>query len=265
MPGPTRRLASVAVEARGFRASLGRSVRLLADFRHEQDDPDRFYGSLARDSAAQVASLHPLEGARLLDVGGGPGFFQDAFEARGARYVALDADAGELALHGRRPGPRTVLGDGMALPFADASFDVVYSSNVAEHVRRPWAMADEMVRVARPGGLVFLSYTLWFGPWGGHETAPWHYLGGRRAADRYARRHGHRPKNDFGVSLFRVTAAEAARWARGARDSGVLTDVRLVPRYLPGWAGFTAHVPGLREIVCWNIVVVGTRSVRTSP
>jgi len=253
------------VEAPGFAATLGRSVRLLADFRHEQDDPDRFYGSLARDSAAQVGSLHTLAGAVLLDVGGGPGFFQDAFEARGARYVALDADAGELALHGRRPGPRTVLGDGMALPFADASFDVVYSSNVAEHVPRPWAMADEMVRVARPGGLVFLSYTLWYGPWGGHETAPWHYAGGRRAADRYARRMGRRPKNDYGRSLFRVTAADAARWARDVERSGRLAGVRLVPRYLPSWAGFTARVPGLREVVCWNLVVVGTKASGGSP
>ena len=38
-----------------------------------------------------------------------------------------------------------------------------------------------MVRVTKPGGLVFVSYTVWWGPWGGHETAPWHYLGGRFA------------------------------------------------------------------------------------
>ncbi|HEY5137631.1 MAG TPA: class I SAM-dependent methyltransferase, partial [Candidatus Nanopelagicales bacterium] len=118
-----------------FRPTLGRSWRLLADFRHEQDDPDRFYGALAQDSAAQVASYTSLEGARVLDVGGGPGYFADAFAARGATYVPLDADAGELALHGREPGPRTVIGDGTRLPFGSGTFDVAYSSNVAEHVR----------------------------------------------------------------------------------------------------------------------------------
>jgi hypothetical protein len=116
-----------------------------------------------------------------------------------------------------------------------------------------------MVRVTAPGGLVFLSYTLWYGPWGGHETAPWHYLGGRRAADRYATRHGRRPKNDFEVSLFRTTAAQGAAWARSAAERGQLTGTRLVPRYLPGWAELLAQVPGLREVACWNLVVVGWR------
>lgn len=247
------------METTEFRATLGRSVRLLADFRHEQDDPDRFYGALALDSAAQIDALHALRGSTLLDVGGGPGYFEDAFTAKGARYVALDADAGELALHGRTPGPRTVLGDGLALPFATGAFDVAYSSNVAEHVPDPWRMADEMVRVTRPGGLVFLSYTLWYGPWGGHETSPWHWLGGDRAADHYRRRTGHDPKNLYGTSLFRVTAAAAARWAREAERSGRLRDVRLVPRYLPSWAAPVARVPAVRELLCWNLVVVGSR------
>jgi SAM-dependent methyltransferase len=242
-----------------FRATLRRSVDLFSAFRLEQTRPDVFYGALAADSAAQVDSYLPLRGARVLDVGGGPGYFADAFEARGATYVPLDADAGELALHGREPGPRTVLGDGTSLPFADGAFDVAYSSNVAEHVARPWAMADEMVRVTRPGGLLFLSYTLWYGPWGGHETAPWHYLGGERAAVRYAEKQGRRPKNRYGESLFPITASAGARWARRQAAVGRLVDVALVPRYLPSWAGAVARVPVVREVVCWNLVVVGRR------
>ena len=78
------------------------------------------------------------------------------------------------------PRPGSVLGSGMALPFADGSASTsatrpTCSSTCAD----PWLMADEMVRVTRPGGLVFISYTTWYGPWGGHETAPWHFLGGR--------------------------------------------------------------------------------------
>ncbi|MEK9735878.1 MAG: class I SAM-dependent methyltransferase, partial [Candidatus Nanopelagicales bacterium] len=90
---------------------------------------------------------HPLRGALLLDVGGGPGFFARAFEDLGAKYVAVDADAGEMRLHGRDPGPRTVQADGTALPFPTGSFDVTYSSNVLEHVAQPWRVAEEMVQV----------------------------------------------------------------------------------------------------------------------
>ena len=110
-----------------------------------------------------------------------------------------------------------------------------------------------MVRVTRPGGIVALSYTLWYGPWGGHETSPWHLLGGRRAADRYERKFGRRPKNDFGRSMFAVTATDGLRWARSLPNAEV---VAAVPRYLPWWASGIVHVPGVRELVMWNLLLV---------
>jgi len=142
---------------RGLRqmATWSRAVRLFRDFRVEQSDPDRFYGNMARDSVAQLSQVADLRGSHVLDVGGGPGYWADAFADAGARYTPLDADAGELALHGRIPLPGTVIGDGQRLPFRDDAFDLVYSSNVGEHVPLPWTMGDEMVRVCRPGGLVF--------------------------------------------------------------------------------------------------------------
>jgi SAM-dependent methyltransferase len=141
----------------------------------------------------------------------------------------------------------------MELPFADGTFDVCYSSNVLEHVSDPWRMADEMVRVTRPGGVTFISYTVWFGPWGGHETAPWHYLGGMRARRRYARRHGRQPKNRFGESLFPVTVRAGLAWARSQTAADVL-DVS--PRYHPRWSRRVLQVPILREVVTWNLMIV---------
>lgn len=172
-------------------------MRLFNDFRHEQPDPARFYTALADDAVGQLGHYLRLDGATMLDVGGGPGYFRDAFTGAGAEYFALDADVGELAGLGEI-GSGTVIGSGMQLPFPDDSFDLVYSSNVLEHVSDPWRMAEEMVRVTRPGGITYLSYTLWYGPWGGHETAPWHYFGGHYARKRYLRKHGHEPKNRWG-------------------------------------------------------------------
>jgi len=239
-----------------WKPTLRRSLRLLADFRHEQDDPRRFYSALASDSVDQLAQYVDLAGATMLDVGGGPGYFRNAFESAGATYYALDADVGELAglgeiAHG------TVIGSGMALPFRDGSLDVCYSSNVLEHVGDPWLMADEMLRVTRSGGTVFLSYTVWFGPWGGHETAPWHFLGGLRARRRYARKYGHEPKNKYGESLFPVTVSQGLAWARTRRSAQVLA---VVPRYNPRWSYWMLRFPLLREVVTWNLVVVLRKS-----
>ena len=235
-----------------WRADLRRSRQLFSDFRVEQTDPARFYGALARDSVGQLSGYLDLAGATMLDVGGGPGFFRDAFQAAGATYWALDADVGELSGQGDIASG-TVIGDGMRLPFRDDAVDLCYSSNVLEHVPDPWLMAEEMLRVTRPGGVAFISYTSWYGPWGGHETAPWHFLGGARARRRYLSKHGHEPKNRYGESLFEVTVKQGIEWAR-RQQLGEVLDV--IPRYNPRWSYFLTKVPGLRELVTWNLVIV---------
>ena len=230
-------------------------MRLFRAFRHEQDDPDRFYGTLAADSVAHVARYLTLDGATVLDVGGGPGYFADAFRGAGAAYWALDADVGELSGRGQIESG-TVIGDGMRLPFRSDAIDLCYSSNVLEHVSHPWRMAEEMLRVTRPGGVVFCSYTVWWGPWGGHETSPWHYLGGRHARNRYLRRRGHEPKNRYGESLFAVTVREGLRWARSPGVAARAEVVELLPRYRPSWSYPLLRVPLAREVLTWNLVLV---------
>ena len=236
-------------------ATLRRSTRLFADFRVEQTDPSRFYRALAADSVAQLRAYAALAGATVLDVGGGPGFFRDAFVAAGARYVAVDADVGELSAAGT-PGPGTVLGSALALPVRTGAADVVYSSNLLEHVPEPEQAAAEMLRVTRTGGVLYLSYTSWLSPWGGHETAPWHYLGGRRAARRYTRRTGHPPKNEYGRTLFPLSVSRMLAWARQAEDAGQAELLAAFPRYHPAWAYWLTAVPGVREISLWNLVIV---------
>jgi SAM-dependent methyltransferase len=233
-------------------ADLRRCIRLLRAFRREQTDPDHFYRVLADDSVAQLAGFVDLDGAHVLDVGGGPGYFRDAFVRAGAHYMSVDSDLGEMSARGE-PMPGSVLGSGMALPIKDGAVDVCYSSNVLEHVPMPWRMAEEMLRVTRPGGLVFCSFTVWLSPWGGHETAPWHYLGGAFAARRYERAHGHPPKNVFGTSLFAVSVADALRWARHVPGAAL---VAAFPRYHPWWARWTIRLPLLRELTTWNLVLV---------
>jgi SAM-dependent methyltransferase len=240
-----------------FAPTIARSRALFRAFGVEQTDPAHFYGMVAEDSAAHVGAYAPLDGATVLDVGGGPGFFADAFRGAGATYLGLDADAGEMALHGRSPERgTTVQGSGMLLPFRTGSVDICFSSNVLEHVPEPWAMADEMVRVTRPGGITFLSYTTWLSPHGGHETSPWHYLGGHRARARYERKNGKPPKNVYGESMFAVSVRDGLGWAGRTVDSGAAELVESFPRYHPRWAYGIVRVLGARELLTWNLVLV---------
>lgn len=230
--------------ARGVR----RSVRLFSSFLVEQTDPARFYGELADDSVDLIRDWGSLAGQRVLDVGAGPSEFATAFREAGARYVPVDHDPSVASVI-----DGGVVGDAAHLPVADTSVDVVFSSNVWEHVPDPEAVADELVRVTRPGGLIFLSYTNWLSPWGGHETSPWHWLGGQRAIRRYTRRHGHPPKNRVGENLFRISVARGLRWARSCPDVEVLV---ARPRYLPDGFEHLLRVPGLREVLTWNLLLV---------
>jgi len=235
-----------------MRRGLGRSAWLFHAFTKEQTRPEVFYGALADDSIALLQEWIRLPGQLVLDVGAGPAEFARAFTAAGARYVPLDRDPSVPSV--RRGG---LVADAGCLPLADRSVDVVFSSNLLEHVVTPEAVADEMVRVVRPGGLVFLSYTNWLSPWGGHETSPWHWLGGERAAARYARRAGHPPKNRVDDTLFRVSVAQGLRWARTCRDVEVLA---ARPRYLPDAARHLLLVPGLREVLTWNLLLILRRT-----
>ncbi|BAL87106.1 putative methyltransferase [Actinoplanes missouriensis 431] len=242
------------------RATLDRSVGLFRAFLVEQTDPDRFYSELAVDSVRQLGSYTDLDGALVLDVGGGPGYFSTEFEKAGARYVGLDPAVGDFAAAGAEVSGM-IRGSGTALPIRTGSVDVAYSSNVLEHVPDPEALLDELVRVTKPGGTVFVSFTPWLSPHGGHETGPfWHLLGGDWARRRFVRKNGREPKNRYMESLFPISAARTMRWARAARRNGELTVVDVLPRYHPRWAQWVARVPLLRETLTWNFTVVLRRT-----
>jgi SAM-dependent methyltransferase len=235
--------------------NLQRSLALVRAFRHEADDPSRFYGMLADNAVEDLGGYCRLTGATVVDVGGASGYAADAFRRAGARALTVDNDVRQTTEHGRRL-THGIIGDGCRLPLRSASVDVCHSSNVLEHVVTPAAMLSEMVRVVRPGGVVYVTFTNWLSPWGGHETSPWHYLGGERAARRYADRHGIEPKNRYGVSLFPLRVSDVLHWVRGCPAMEVLD---AYPRYYPSWARGVVAVPGVREVLTWNLAVVMRR------
>jgi len=236
-------------------SGLGRSVYLFGLFRKEAADPDTFYHYLAADTVRLVRRYMDPSGCVVIDIGGGPGYTAEALKAAGASCHVVEYSAAELELHDRSPDS-AAQGDGQALPMRDGAAQLVHSSNVLEHVPDWQAMLSEMVRVLEPGGIGYLTFTNWYSPWGGHETSPWHYLGGRRAVERFKRKTGEDPKNEYGVSLFRLHISEVLRWFEHRGDVEVLW---IGPRYLPEWMRWIVRVPVVREIVTWNLAVVFRR------
>lgn len=229
-----------------------RSWQIFQAMRREQTDPNGTYAFLADDTARMLGRYVALPGATAIDVGGGPGYTAEALRAAGASAFTVDPFAEELSLHGRTPVD-AVVGDGLHLPVADGALDLACTLNALEHVPTPWSFLDELVRVVRSGGTVFVGVTNWLSPWGGHETSPWHYLGGERAARRYEAKRGVPAKNRYGTTLFPVGVGEVLHWADRNRSVRV---VDAFPRYYPRWCRPLVRIPAVREVATWNLGLV---------
>ncbi|MFD4137507.1 class I SAM-dependent methyltransferase [Streptomyces sp. NPDC058572] len=230
--------------------SFRRSLTLFRAFMREQADPASAYGLLARDAADQVERYVRLKGRVVVDIGGGSGYFTREFRRRGAQSYLFEPDPAELAAE---PAEGTVVADGYLLPLADAAADVCFSSNVLEHVSDPRTFLSEMARVTRPGGLIYVSFTNWLSPWGGHEWAPWHYLGAEQARARFERRTGRPAKHRLGENLFAIDVGSTLRHIRGREDVDI---VSARSRYWPVLPEVVPRVPGLREFATWNLLLI---------
>ena len=115
------------------------------------------YGQDRRWKRRLVAMASPVAGARALDLATGTGDIAFALAARGASVVGLDITRRmiELARAKQRPVPvvpRFIVGDMLALPFPDRSFDVVTTGYGLRNVPNLTLAIQEIRRVLKPGG-----------------------------------------------------------------------------------------------------------------
>jgi ubiquinone/menaquinone biosynthesis C-methylase UbiE len=97
------------------------------------------------------------KGARVLEVGCGTGLILGRVAQFAAGAAGIDLSGGMLA-GARARGLDVVQASATALPWADESFDVVYSFKVLAHVADIRTAMAEMARVCRPGGHVLAEF-----------------------------------------------------------------------------------------------------------
>jgi SAM-dependent methyltransferase len=114
----------------------------------------------------------------VLDLGSGVAGYSQEFALAGARVISLDlvtprqTHVEEMML---------VQANAVAVPLSSGAFDIVFCASLIEHVAEPEVVLAEIERVLKPRGYAYISFPPYYSPTGGHEFAPFHYLGERLA------------------------------------------------------------------------------------
>ncbi len=192
---------------------------------------------------AMVRRYASLEGRRVLDVGCGLGMYTSAF----LRYtphvfgVEIEADRAREARARAKGVTRSV---GEMLPFADHTFDVVFSHEVLEHVADDRLCARELVRVTRSGGriVIFVPNRLYF-----FETHGVYWRG--------VYHFGNKPLVNWLPDALRNRLAPHVRayTGRGLRRLFIDLPVRVVvhTQIYPGYDNIVARLPRVGRFFQW--------------
>jgi ubiquinone/menaquinone biosynthesis C-methylase UbiE len=144
----------------------GHGITIGTPLLYDLSAPVFFFGTRRRSYKSLMAAAGVNAGNRVLDIGCGPGYFVRMLAGGvGPTGYAVGIDAApEMIEYARRKARRLSncrfeSGSAEALPFPDASFEVVVSSLMLHHLPDGLRLqaATEMKRVLRPGGVVLLA------------------------------------------------------------------------------------------------------------
>lgn len=110
-----------------------------------------YLNDLREEEISRVLTLfeHLFKQRDILEIGSGTGTQLNAIAGLARQAIGLELSNGPY-VHDRVNNIREY--DGLHIPFPDAGFDVVFSSNVMEHIANQEQLNSEIKRVLRPGG-----------------------------------------------------------------------------------------------------------------
>lgn len=234
--------------------------QLIRRFLRHKDDVE-FYKLQARDAITWLRKhgVKVESGVKVLDLGCGNGIFGGCLQDEGCEVVY--ADEFNQLFPPYKHAPFVAVDITTSGLTELGQFDLVLCCNVLEHLHDPTNFLTKAHRLLAPGGVMYLNWTNWLSPWGGHEFSPWHYFGpklGPLIYDRLSKRSRfHTP----GINLFPTYIGEVLRVITTASKLEVKT---MAPRYYTEFA-LLMRIPVLREFLAWNSALILKSKYEESP
>lgn len=158
--------------------------------------PDYWWYTARTDLLREVLQQYVGTPASVLDVGSADGPSVGWLRDHDGLHVTLDIDPRGLT-------GTAVCGSALALPFADATYDVVGAFDVVEHCKPEDRALAEMARVLKPGGVLLISVPAYTWAWSDFDEANGHHR-------RYTRPRAVRAVEKAGLEVERATYAFAS-------------------------------------------------------
>jgi SAM-dependent methyltransferase len=190
----------------------------------------------------------------VLDLGCGFGDFGGELAKRGCQVTLADDDSFVLPEYAKLPFRRVNIDQDHLSTLG--TYDLVICSNVFEHLAKPARFIESAHELLKPGGILYLSWTNWLSPWGGHEFSPYHYLGVRRGYQFFTKV---LKKKSQHVPFENLFPTHIGPTLREIRQNTRLRIVRIAPRYYPEFS-FIMRLPLFREFFAWNCALLIEKS-----
>ena len=107
------------------------------------------HSAKSKKIAYRLATSKTASGKTALDMGCGDGYWSEKLTALGFAVTSVD--------HDKYYSRTQVIDLDKALPFPDAAFGLVWSTDVLEHLRNPAYAVQEIKRILKPKGILLLT------------------------------------------------------------------------------------------------------------
>jgi SAM-dependent methyltransferase len=215
-------------------------------------DDELFYITQAKDSIAwlEKQGVFLTSKTEVLDLGCGHGIFGDELMKKGCKvtfadehnylwpklksstYISINLDRDDYARLGQ--------------------YDLVICSNVFEHLAKQDYFIAQCSQLLKPNGKLYLSWTNWFSPFGGHDFAPFHYFGARFGRWIHYKLKGKWSAHVPGAGLY---VTHIGSTLKKIHKSSSLHVDKMAARYYSEFS-FLLKIPIIREFVAWNCALL---------